>query len=315
MGFETTMYSRPMVCYGEILYDVFPDKKLIGGAPFNIAQKIHSLNYPSVLVSRVGNDTDGKKILFFLQNRNMPADFVQRDKNFPTGRVEVEFKKGDPSYNILENVAWDYIEFSSDLNKLVSNSKTLIFGSLSSRSPQTRQTLFKLISAAKNTVFDVNLRDPYYEEQLIKNLINKTDFLKCNDKELATLCQFYRVTSRDLKNQIKDLVSKTNLKHICVTLGSSGAILYFNQQFYFDGGFQIKVIDTVGAGDSFLGTLIHGLYATSDIHPQKTLEKANAVGAMVASKSGANPTINQNEINRLIDSRQTQNKGSIYVNI
>ena len=295
--------SRPIVCYGEILYDVFPDKKLIGGAPFNVAQRIHSLNYPSILVSRVGNDSDGKQALSFLQKQKIPVDFIQQDKNHPTGRVEVTPDKGNPIYHILKHVAWDYIECSNDLNHLVSKSKALIFGSLSSRCPQSRQTLSKLIPLAKNNVFDVNLRDPYYDQPLIKDLIEKTNFLKCNDFELEILCRYYSITSRELKSQMKELINKTNLEHICVTLGSSGAILYFNQRFYSDDGFPVKVVDTVGAGDSFLGTLIHGLYTHSGTQPQQVLEKANAIGAIVASKSGANPTIDQNEINQLIDCR------------
>ncbi|MCY4160998.1 MAG: carbohydrate kinase [Flavobacteriaceae bacterium] len=302
MSFDSTT-SKPIVCYGEILYDVFPDKKLIGGAPFNVAQRIHSLNYPSILVSRVGNDSDGKQALSFLQKQKIPIDFIQQDKNHPTGKVKVILDRGNPIYHILKGVAWDYIECFNDLDQLVSRSKALIFGSLSSRYPQSRQTLSKLISFAKNSVFDVNLRDPYYDQQLIKDLIEKTNFLKCNDLELEILCRYYSITSRELKGQMKELINKTNLEHVCVTLGSSGAILYFNQRFYSDDGFPVKVVDTVGAGDSFLGTLIHGLYTHSDPQPQQVLEKANAMGAIVASKSGASPAIDQNEVNQLIDSR------------
>ncbi len=302
MNFDSKI-STPIICYGEILYDIFPNKRLIGGAPFNVVQKIHSLNHPCILVSRVGNDSDGKKAISFLQDQNIPTDFIQMDKKFATRRVKVELNNGHPRYHILPNVAWDYIEYSNNLKHLVSKSKAFIFGSLSSRNIQSRQTLTKLLSLAKNNIFDINLRAPYYNQCLIKALIEKTNFLKCNDQELKILGRYYRLTTRNLNSQIKELIHKTSLRHICVTLGSAGAILYFNQRFYSDNGFQINPLDTVGAGDSFLGTLIHGLYANSDMPPQKVLERANAMGALVASKSGANPIINQNEIHQLIDSR------------
>ena len=301
MGFvQSILNSPPIVCYGEIVFDQFGGKSLIGGAPFNVAQRIHWHKYPTYMISRIGNDLLGKQVLEYFRLSQMSSDYIQIDQKYLTGIVEVNIKKDGPQYEIVENVAWDYIEHNKRLCDLVSESKAFIFGSLGSRSEKSRDTLTRLLQKASNKVFDVNFRSPFYTKELISSYIEKTDFLKCNEDELKILNGYYGVNSFSLEDQISKLSSLTGLKHICVTLGSLGSILFYKQQFYYNKGYRVSVSDTIGAGDSFLATLIYNLCASPEQNPQNALDSACAMGALVASKPGGNPPITEKELQQLI---------------
>lgn len=289
-----------VVCFGEILWDVFPSHKVIGGAPLNVALRLQSLGAETYMISRLGKDDNGQKGLEYLEDTNLKIELIQQDDKFPTGYVSVLLdKKGSATYEIFRPVAWDYIMLDDANKKLISESDIFIFGSLACRNEVSRNSLFDLIKRATFSVFDVNLREPHYTYDLISELMHEADFIKLNDEELEEIATEFGFKSSNMEDQVKLLSKETQTSTICVTRGSNGAMLYLDGNFYENSGYKVKVEDTVGAGDSFLASLIFKLYIQKEI-PKNALDFACRVGALVASKKGANAKIDTNEISALI---------------
>ena len=288
-----------VVCFGEILWDVFPTHKVIGGAPLNVAFRLASFGAETSIISRIGNDKNGEEVIEYLENTKLNIQHIQKDNIYPTGYVSVFLDNhGSATYDIFKPVAWDYISLENDNIKLISESDIFIFGSLSCRSGVSKNTLFGLVEKGKFLVFDVNLRKPYYTYELISELMQKVDFIKLNDEELDEITAELGFGNSKMKEKILFLSKITDTKFICVTRGSQGAILFFNGRFYENSGYRVKVEDTVGAGDSFLASLIFKLYIEVQ-KPDQALDFACRLGALVASKKGANPKIDTQEIDSL----------------
>ena len=288
-----------VVCFGEILWDVFPTHKVIGGAPLNVAFRLASFGAETSIISRIGNDKNGEEVIEYLENTKLNIQHIQKDNIYPTGYVSVFLDNhGSATYDIFKPVAWDYISLENDNIKLISESDIFIFGSLSCRSGVSKNTLFGLVEKGKFLVFDVNLRKPYYTYELISELMQKVDFIKLNDEELDEITVELGFGNSKMKEKILFLSKITDTKFICVTRGSQGAILFFNGRFYENSGYRVKVEDTVGAGDSFLASLIFKLYIEVQ-KPDQALDFACRLGALVASKKGANPKIDTQEIDSL----------------
>lgn len=288
------------VSFGEVLWDVFPTHKKIGGAPLNVALRMQSQGVDVAMVSRVGADEDGDAIVSFAKENGVNADFIQVDTEYKTGVVHVMInEKGNASYDILYPSAWDKIKEEEQLTKQISEADVFVFGSLSARDENTRTTLLKLLEE-NNTykVFDVNLRAPYYTFELINEFMMKADFIKLNDEELLEISQNMNSPYHSFEQNIKFIAEQTATKQVCVTKGPFGAVLYYNNKFYYNSGYFIKVVDTVGAGDSFLASLLTKLLKGKS--PQKALNFACAVGALVAGSEGANPQISKKEIKKFM---------------
>lgn len=290
-----------IVCFGETLWDIFPDKKVIGGAPLNVALRLHSLGNEVRIISSVGNDVDGKNLLTYLKEQHLSTDAIQIDTKLPTGNVQVHLDNSNTaSYTISEPVAWDHITISQDDIERIQLSDAFIYGSLSCRKSISKNTLLTYLSHAPFKVFDANLRTPFYTLQAIVELMNLADLIKLNDEELEDVTKFMGITANSIEDQIIELAAITGTDQICITLGANGAILFMNSTFYRSLGYKVIVKDTVGAGDSFLASLIHQLVLNK--HPQKALEDSCAMGSLVASKNGANAFVSSEEI-RIIQSR------------
>ena len=291
--------SFNVVCYGEILWDIFPDYKVIGGAPLNVAFRLQSLGAETYMISRLGKDENGKKALEYLKETNLHTELIQQDDRFPTGYVSVLLdEKGSATYEIFKPVAWDFIALNEPNKKLISETDIFIFGSLACRNEVSRNSLLCLIRKATFSVFDVNLRKPHYTFDLISKLMHEADFIKLNDEELDEIASELGFKSSNMKQQIQFISETTQTSTICVTRGSNGAMLYLDGNFYENLGYKVKVEDTVGAGDSFLASLIFKLYIQKEI-PENALDFACRVGALVASKNGANVKIDTSEISAL----------------
>lgn len=283
------------VCFGEVLWDVFPSHKKIGGAPLNVALRMNSLGITTTIISRIGKDEDGNDILTFLKDHNVSSDSIQVGEEYKTGVVNVMInEKGNASYDILYPSSWDKITLTNEMIEKVSESDVFIFGSLICRDEISRSTLYALLDKAKYKVFDVNLRTPYFTIEVINELMLKADFIKLNDEELWEISRKLESPFNSFEQNIKFIAEKTNTVQICVTKGAFGAVLYYNDKFYYNSGYFIKVVDTVGAGDSFLATLTVRLLKGKS--PQKSLNYACAIGALVAGHEGANPQISEKEI-------------------
>ena len=284
-----------VVCYGEVLWDVFPNHKKIGGAPLNVALRLNSFGVHTNIISSIGNDQNGRELLKYINEHKLDDTTIQINNQYQTGCVNVTLdKNGSASYEIAYPVAWDKIELTDNAIEKVKASDAFIFGSLACRDNVSKNTLIKLLTHAKFKVFDVNLRPPHYKMDLLLDLMKKADFIKCNDDELEELCHSLTFKSNNMQEQIEFLAKKTNTSKICITRGGDGAILLIDGKYYANDGYVISVADTVGAGDSFLATLVSKLL--SKVEYQECLDMACGIGALVASKKGANPALSNSQV-------------------
>jgi len=288
------MDEDKIVCFGEILWDVFQSEKKLGGAPYNVANSLKRLGANVNLISRIGDDELGKEILKKLNLNNINSHSIQIDRNYKTGSVKVNLDNdGVAQYEIAQEVAWDFIEILNKDIEMVSNSKAFIFGSLAARAA-SYITLKKYLSISRFCVFDLNLRSPFYTISKINELVKHSDMLKFNNEELFEIAKAVKSPFNTLEDHISFLSEKTNTKIICVTRGKFGAILFNKGKWFYNNGYKIKVKDTVGAGDSFLAVLVHGIIKNQPL--QETLDKACAMGALVAGSIGANPDITEEKL-------------------
>lgn len=292
------------ICFGEILWDKFPDGKALGGAPLNVALRLLSLGADSSIISRLGTDELATETREQLKSYDIAQQLVQTDDALKTGIVDVTLDaSGSASYTIKKPVAWDEIALTETNKKEVAGSDLFIFGSLACRSKTSRETLFALLDEAQKAVFDVNLRAPHYELEQVLELIKMADVVKMNDDELEQICAFLDFDMNSLRDGLIFLNEYTNAQTLCITRGGEGALLLHNDNFYESQGYAAKVVDTVGAGDSFLAGLLYILYTENN--PQYALEFGCALGSLVAGKKGANARIENEEIKQKI----SQNKG------
>lgn len=290
-----------VVCFGEVLWDVFPDGKKIGGAPLNVAIRLTSLNNNSTIISSVGNDELGRELIKNLMDTNINIEGIQTTNNYKTSEVVVSLdKSGSATYTIEQPCAWDFIEHTNRLKKITEEAEVFIYGSLASRMQTTYATLLKLISVANFKVFDVNLRKPHYNKECIMELMKYADLIKFNEEELIEICNYYNSSSNSIEKLCAHISKQTDTKHICVTLGDKGALYYKDKKVFRNFGYKVTVNDTVGAGDSFLASFVNGI--SNKLDEQEVLDRSCAIGALVASRNGANPKLNQNEINNLMAS-------------
>lgn len=290
---------KNIVCFGEVLWDVFPEHKKIGGAPLNVAIRLQSLGNTVSMISSVGLDVDGDEIITFVKENNVDTNNIQIDTVLKTGSVKVALDtEGSATYEIEFPRAWDYINLTEKAKNIAELSDAFIYGSLASRDQVTRNTLYELLKIAKYKIFDVNLRKPHYTASVLNHLMNKADFIKFNDDEILEIVKNYDSAITTVEEAIPFIAKQTHTNSICVTKGGKGAVLYYDGVFYSNNGYKVTVVDTVGAGDSFLASLINQLL--KDTEPQKAIDFACAVGAIVASKAGANPKIEQKEIEQLM---------------
>ena len=267
---------------------------MIGAAPFNIAASIHDLGGNVQLISRVGKDSLGNEIIENIKAKGLSIKFIQSDNFHSTGRVLVALdKNGIAKYEIAQDAAWDFIEPTPTIINAVSEANAFIFGSLVSRSA-SKETLDTLLNLSKFSVFDLNLRPPFYTLETLTQLMIKTNMLKFNDDELYEIANALGSPYHSLDQHIVYLVAKTNTPIICVTKGMHGAVLYHHGDWFYNSGYRVEVKDTVGAGDSFLAILVLGLLQDNSL--QSTLNDACGMGALVASSNGANPSITIEEL-------------------
>lgn len=297
---ENKLPEPNIVCFGEVLYDIFPTHKEIGGAPLNVALRLASLGLSAQIISRVGRDALGTELLVYASINGVDTDAIQRDNDLSTGEVIVDLNEtGSATYTISYPVAWDKIEPVLVNEVLVQEATALVYGSLVCRDVISHQSLLKLIKQSTYKVFDVNLRAPFYSKDLIIQLMMQSDFVKFNDTELSEISVFMHSPYHSIEENILFVAEKTNTKHICVTRGSHGAVLYYDEKMYSNDGYKIEVVDTVGAGDSFLAGLLSKLLCGST--PQEAIDFACALGALVAKNKGANPIISNLEINMFLN--------------
>src|SRR5947208_594606 len=215
----------PVVCFGETLWDMLPTGKQAGGAPMNVAYHLQKLGKNPAVISRTGNDDLGRQLIETLEAKNICTEYFQIDGQKPTSVVQAEIRDGhEVVYTILKDVAWDYIEYSDELAALVSNAEYFVFGSLATRSSQTRDTLLKLLPFAKNKVLDINLRPPFFNRQTIEMLLTHANIVKLNLAELELITGWFSPLTSETE-RIQLLKDRFDLDVVIVTCGAKGAII------------------------------------------------------------------------------------------
>jgi len=289
--------NSQILCFGEILWDVLPDKKVPGGAPMNVALHLKRLGMNVKFASRIGSDPLGKELKDFLDSVDFHQYLLQEGRHHPTGTVQVDLSdSNDPKYDIVFPSAWDYIEMTEELKQTAEGSELIVYGSLASRNEVSRETLQELLDNHNTyNVLDINLREPHYTKERTEILMNKADLVKMNEEELNVLAGWFTDTdNREEEEKVKSLSATFNCPVVCVTKGGNGAAMLYEGNYYRHPGYQVEVADAVGSGDAFLAALLHG-YLSKGL-PEKMLDIACATGAFVASRSGGTPDYGLEEV-------------------
>jgi fructokinase len=280
--------QTPVVCYGEVLWDVLPDGPQPGGAPLNVAYHLLKLGVGASIISRVGNDVQGRQLAQLLADWGIKKHLLQTDTQYPTSEVIAKMNNGNEvSYEILFPVAWDFIEPPKAPVLEFTPSTYLVYGSLASRNETTKNTLLQLLESNAVKVFDINLRPPYVNRDLLAVLLLKADIVKFNQAELEMAQLLFGGSFSHEASQIKFIQNHFNIPEIIVTKGEFGASYYKNDEAYHAWGTEVKVTDTIGSGDSFLAAFIASHYLKND--PQTIIKNAVAMGAFIATKKGGCP--------------------------
>lgn len=282
-----------VVGMGEALWDVLPEGKKIGGAPANFAYHVSQFGLPSCVVSAVGDDDPGREII-----ENFTAKGLKQliaDVPYPTGTVQVEIdQSGVPQYEIKENVAWDNIPYTERLESLAERTTAVCFGSLAQRNVVSRNTINRFLDVVSRNeenliVFDVNLRQGFYNKEILCNSMKQCNILKINDEELVTVSRMFGYPGIDLQDKCWILLGKYNLKMLILTCGINGSYVFTPGNVSFQPTPKVEVADTVGAGDSFTAAFISSVLKGKSVLEAHSL--AVRTSAFVCTEKGAMPTL------------------------
>jgi fructokinase len=280
-----------VVGLGELLWDLLPAGRQLGGAPANFAYITSLLGDEGIPASRLGQDALGEEAILRLRELALPTAFIQEDADHPTGTVQVEVDAaGQPRFEISESVAWDFLEWTPQWQTLAQQAHAVCFGSLAQRSEHSGATIRRFVLASRPDavrVFDVNLRQNFYTAQVLAESMRLASLVKLNHEELPRIMRLFELEHHSEEDSARRLLSLHDLKLVCVTRGNDGSLLISTGECSEHPGFKVRVADTVGAGDAFTAALVHGYLRGTSL--AQINETANRVGAWVASQSGATP--------------------------
>jgi len=284
--------KKRVVGLGEVLWDLLPERTCLGGAPANFAYITTLMGDQGIVASRVGEDSRGLEALRRMEELGLDIDHVETDREHPTGTVKVELDgKGVARFEIAHPVAWDFLQWTPDWQRLAENVDAVCFGSLAQRSEESRATVRNFLRAtppATLKVFDVNLRQTYYSAEVLAESMKLADIVKLNDDELPKIMSLAKIPHKDDVSSAQRLISTYDLKLLCLTRGGRGSLLVRNGDASEHPGFRVPVADTVGSGDAFTAGLVHEYLQGASLDLMN--EVANLVGAWVTSEVGAMPT-------------------------
>ena len=281
-----------IVGIGEVLWDHFEDKDnyVLGGAPFNFAYHVNQFGLNSLVISAIGHDKLGQKLEADVKKKNVP--YMLERLNLPTGVVNVKEVDGKPRYDILTERAWDYIPNTEQLKEIAANTKAACFGSLAQRSETSRNSIFAFLDAMPSDalrIFDINLRQKWYTEEVIKTSLQKANVLKINDDELLIIQRMFGYIDITQENTCRLIMRDYQLDMLILTCGDKGSYIFTKDEMSYLSTNDIKVVDTVGAGDSFAASFIASMLKGKTIHEAHRI--AVNVSAFVCTQAGATPII------------------------
>ena len=280
-----------IVGVGEILWDMLPTGKALGGATTNVVVHAAALGARGAAASCVGDDDLGREILNCVEEAGLDRQFIAVDPIHPTGTVTVEIDSaGKPTFTIHEDTAWDAIPYSESLAALAAEANAVCFGSLAQRSETSRKTISRFLSEAGSAlrVFDINLRQHYYSAEIIDSSLQETDVCKLNDEELPVVADLLSLAG-ERSRALKDLVERFDLRLIALTCGAQGSVLVTPAESSSRPASKVDVVDSVGAGDAFTAAVAVGLLAGWDL--SAIHERAEQVAGYVCTQAGATPAL------------------------
>ncbi len=296
--------QHQVVCFGEVLWDILPTGALPGGAPMNVAYHLKKLGTEPALITRTGTDDYGKKLLNILSESGVTTKYFQVDYNHSTGLVYANVNDHhEVVYDIVYPSAWDFIEWKNDFTGLPEQADFFVYGSLTSRNKESRDTLYQLLDIAKTKVLDINLRPPHFNRPQVEYLLQRADILKMNQAELELITGWFG-RFENTEDRIKLMQDRFNIETLIVTMGGDGAMVNDKGTVHRHAGFKVNVADTIGSGDSFLAGFIHQLLKGSSV--ENALEFASGIGAFIATKQGACPPYEISQITELINFNSQQ---------
>jgi fructokinase len=283
--------ARMIVGLGEVLWDLLPQAKQLGGAPANFAYMSRLLGHRAIVASRVGRDTLGDELRKRLAELELDTSYLEIDENHPTGTVAVHLdEQGQPSYEITPDVAWDFLERTPEWRRLAAEADVICFGSLAQRSTKARETIRAFLRASRAEairIFDVNLRQKFFSAEILAESLRLGNVAKLNDAELPVVMGQLGLDHRDEKSSAERLRREFGLELVSITRGRKGSLLVRDGESDEHPGFAVGVVDLVGAGDAFTAALAHHLLSGSSLRVVNAA--ANLMGAWVASQPGATP--------------------------
>jgi fructokinase len=295
-----TCFEMPkkIAAFGELLWDLLPSGKVLGGAPTNFIYRINSFGDQGTLLSKVGNDKAGKDARLALRKLGLSDENIQTDYEFPTGSVKVKIdEQGLVDFNIITDVAYDHIEITGEMIDAFSQADCVCYGTLVQRYGISKNTLRELIHESPDVVkfLDVNLRKKCFTAATLEDSLRMANILKANDEELLTIQELLGLKNRHLQDLAKEAIETFKLDIVLCTLGPNGAFcLTKDDEFFYDPGYQIILGDTVGSGDAFSAGFVH--YYMNGHSLEEALQFGNAAGAIVATTTGATAPIAKEEI-------------------
>lgn len=287
------MNENYVVGIGEVLWDVLPEGKKLGGAPANFACHVSRFGLNGLVISAVGKDKLGDEIINVFNQKRLEYQLEKTD--FPTGTVEVTLDNaGVPQYDIKENVAWDNIPFTEGIWQIASRTQAVCFGSLAQRSQNSRRSINAFLDSMPDSedslkVFDINLRQNFYSEEIVQESLSKCNILKINDEELLIVKDLLSLRGRSQEELCNELMALGNLRMLILTCGTKGSMVFSQEGISVLGTPTVQVADTVGAGDSFTAAFISSLIKGKTV--REAHQTAVNVSAYVCTQQGAMPPL------------------------
>ena len=290
--------GKKIVAFGEVVWDVLPNCKILGGTPSNIVFRCNSFGEEGHLLSRVGNDTLGKEALSRLKELNISVNNVQVDSEFPTGTVHVVFdEKHEPVFNVTPDVAFDHIEFTPEALKLARNAECLFYGLLPQRFGISKNTIRELIKESPRSIkfLDLKLFQHFFNKLVVSQLLHSAQIVRIKEKEIEFLTEQLDLENGTLSFFGNQLVEKFNIDVVLITRGPKGVFAFHKSgSEFFDSGYQIEMVDNIGSGMAFSAGFIHFYLQGKSI--QEALCFGNAAGALNATKVGATTFFTKNDV-------------------
>ena len=298
-----------IVCIGEMLWDVLPTGRRPGGAPFNAAVHLHQLGQPVQFISRVGDDELGRELLAFSTHNGISTHLIQRSRTHLTGVVKATARRSHGFvYKILKPVAWDYLQYSTEVQTAVSQARMVVYGSLAARNATSRETLYRLLLHAPYKVFDVNLRPPHYSREVVKYLLRQADLVKLKGEELVEIMGWLGQPATE-ETALPWLAERFGLQAVRVNKGAAGASLWMANQLFHSPGFATPGQETIGSGDAFLAALLASLLQGRA--PADCLRRACAATALVGRHSASFSQLAEGEITDMVGAAAAGRAGAI----